>query len=448
MIPSTGKQYRIKVYPGFLRVYVLLLAGSLSLNVLFMYNYSSSSEQLWQKGITVRGARSITSMTDREKLRKTNSATPTKMTADAVLHESKTKLPMARSSPDDSKGSFAACLLVMDENHKLPEWLAYHYHVLPLEYLVVAVDPFSHSSPDSILKQWRNWTGMTILEWNDTNVYDGKLDLYDSLVKGRRAVEDHRRRQNMFVRNCLAHMKQVGRNWVMVTDTDEYLLFNGPKGAISSSVHGNIPYPGLNDGHGGGPSGSIMNFLKSEVQRPGSNYTNATCISIPRLLFGAMESNTTEVNYKVPLGIDAKKIQTLRFRKHFRRSIAWNSALNGWSKVIVDVSKIRWEDLPTVDDAFRTASNMLSIHQPLPNLCPRPFIQDHETLFRINHYLGSWEDFSARSQDARSSNGRNYDFWHRKATIAAETDDNIRDWISGFVDENGMEFASKAKDLV
>ena len=37
--------------------------------------------------------------------------------------------------------AFSACMLVMDDNHRLTEWLAYHYHVLPLRYLVVAVDP-------------------------------------------------------------------------------------------------------------------------------------------------------------------------------------------------------------------------------------------------------------------------------------------------------------------
>jgi hypothetical protein len=31
---------------------------------------------------------------------------------------------------DDPKESFAACLVLMDDNHFLIEWLAYHYHVL------------------------------------------------------------------------------------------------------------------------------------------------------------------------------------------------------------------------------------------------------------------------------------------------------------------------------
>jgi hypothetical protein len=65
--------------------------------------------------------------------------------------------------------AFSACMLIMDDNHRLTEWLAYHYHVLPLDYLVVAVDPNSKTSPSAILDQWRGY-GMTIIEWNNTEI--------------------------------------------------------------------------------------------------------------------------------------------------------------------------------------------------------------------------------------------------------------------------------------
>jgi hypothetical protein len=39
--------------------------------------------------------------------------------------------------PADGYSTFSSCLLVMDDNHRLTEWLAYHYHVLPLRYMVV-----------------------------------------------------------------------------------------------------------------------------------------------------------------------------------------------------------------------------------------------------------------------------------------------------------------------
>ena len=49
-----------------------------------------------------------------------------------------------------SYNSFSACMLIKDDNDLLNEWLAYHYHVLNLRYLVVAVDPSSATSPTPI----------------------------------------------------------------------------------------------------------------------------------------------------------------------------------------------------------------------------------------------------------------------------------------------------------
>jgi len=34
----------------------------------------------------------------------------------------------------------AACLVIKDDNDRLVEWIAYHYQVLPLRFLVVGVD--------------------------------------------------------------------------------------------------------------------------------------------------------------------------------------------------------------------------------------------------------------------------------------------------------------------
>lgn len=38
------------------------------------------------------------------------------------------------------KDGFSACLIFKDDNDRLVEWIAYHYQVLPLRFLVVGVD--------------------------------------------------------------------------------------------------------------------------------------------------------------------------------------------------------------------------------------------------------------------------------------------------------------------
>lgn len=39
-----------------------------------------------------------------------------------------------------NQDAFAACLMIMDDNRRLIEWIPYHYYVLPLRHLVVFVD--------------------------------------------------------------------------------------------------------------------------------------------------------------------------------------------------------------------------------------------------------------------------------------------------------------------
>jgi hypothetical protein len=329
--------------------------------------------------------------------------------------------------------AFSACMLVMDDNHRLTEWLAYHYHVLPLDYLVVAIDPNSKTSPSPILDQWRSY-GMTIIEWNNTGIFKGKQWEYENIVLKRdRMPHDHRQRQNMFLRNCLMHMKTQNRTWVMLVDSDEYLLFNGA--AKSKKNYAGIEYPSIKK------ESSILDFLNKERKREGSNLTEP-CIAIPRMLFGAVESSEAERHKNVPWGLDPHVLDTVRYRKHIRRLVTHHHIINGWAKVIVDVSRTKWDDMPTSQEAFQTIPWVINVHEPLPKICPRPYVKDINTLLRINHYVGSWEAFSYR-QDARASEGRDKSKWQTKADRADETDDNIRPWLEGFMEQHGTSMAAE-----
>jgi hypothetical protein len=70
---------------------------------------------------------------------------------------------------NDDYASISACLLVMDDNHFLIEWLAYHYEVLPLRRLIVARDPRSRMSLSHILRRWKGLINIT--EWQDDDYF-------------------------------------------------------------------------------------------------------------------------------------------------------------------------------------------------------------------------------------------------------------------------------------
>lgn len=88
-------------------------------------------------------------------------------------HINNNKKKMTRRKKDNE--GLSACLLINDENPRLPEWLAYHYTVLPLRTLILTIDPASRSSPTSILDRWMNnmnvddMLGLDIIVWNETD---------------------------------------------------------------------------------------------------------------------------------------------------------------------------------------------------------------------------------------------------------------------------------------
>lgn len=376
----------------------------------------------------------------------------------------------------------------MDDNHRLTEWLAYHYHVLPLDYLVVGVDPHSETSPSSILESWRRrHVDLTIVEWNSTTIFQGKNDQYFTVPSY--DLEDYLQLQNMFLRNCLLHMKHQNRTWVVLIDPDEYLQFNGkageltqtdrvPRGSNHRLVVPGLPYPSIRrkacildvlidlERH---PQPSlplnhpVWRFLKDQGLQNRTTAYVPPCIPIPRMLFGAVESTHEDLHKMVPrrrsslstetadttLVVNPNHLSTLRYRKHIRRSQAAFSTLNGWAKVMVDVSRIPYNDFPSLEDAWTSGfGRSMNAHRPIPKHCPPAYrgLKDGgaASMFRINHYVGSWEEFNSRAKDARRvKEGRNKTMWEQKALLQEETDDNIRPWLEGLVQEEGLERAQE-----
>jgi len=307
-------------------------------------------------------------------------------------------LPGNEFNPDDGvppqrdkedKDSFSACLLVMDDNHFLIEWLAYHHFVLPLRDVVIAVDPRSQTSPDSILARWKDRIHIT--KWTDEHYMNttelAEAELYVKMkfkqtIAGNPNLVRHRARQRLMYYKCMRHFKSKGKSWVVLIDTDEFLHVNYPTVAAW-----NLTAPTIQK------EGSVLTFLKNELQNPGHNLSNP-CVQIPRLRFGAMESADDLIRRHVPSGFNAMQFQTLRWRKHAHTG---NININKISKTMIDLSRVNDDDLKPVD----------SIHLPLRSLCKRRhrYIKSEGQLFLINHYLGSREQYFYRN-DARAGKER------------------------------------------
>lgn len=273
------------------------------------------------------------------------------------------------ASPD----SFSACIYVKDDNHRLVEWIAYHYHTFNLEYLIVGYDKSSETSPAKLLKRW---TKKLTTELWDEDVFippEKRMDL--------RKIKRHRK-QVLFYKQCIRRLKEEGRTYTLFVDADEFVTFRypprstTPNSALLKEDLRNLLIPSVQT------KGAIHTFLKQEAAKGGSLAN--PCITIPRLRFIGKETSYTD-----PMNMD-----TLRFSAHGQRN---NWKHNGLAKNIIDVSRV---DLNSVE-LIQSPNGMIK------SICWNPQLKMIDSLFQVNHYLGSWESASARqNQDSEFVGGR------------------------------------------
>lgn len=137
----------------------------------------------------------------------------------------------------------AACMFIMDDTLRLMEWLAYHYTVLPLGDLVVAIDPHSRKQDRvlEILDSWRPYINIHAYT-NDTWLTLKPEEGWGRQVFGPKGqhrhwftdtngdtfkAQSHKRRQNFFFSSCLQNLYTQGiRSWTVLIDSDEFMIFN------------------------------------------------------------------------------------------------------------------------------------------------------------------------------------------------------------------------------
>jgi hypothetical protein len=291
------------------------------------------------------------------------------------------------------KNSFSACLLTMDDNHFLIEWLAYHYHTLPLRHLIVAVDNKSKTSPTRIFEKWRNVHGrqrhsMVIEEWSDHDFFNPteKDMTTKKFPKLSKATNLHRLRQITFYEECIKSLKKQGRSWTLLIDTDEYLAFN---------THTNGDH--FLNGHTVETPATFWSFIQQELEKKENEtkfktrFQQPPCIMIPRLRYGSKGSSFAQVSKDVPSNFNASAFMTLTWRKH----APLNSVkLNRVTKAILDVSQIPLEKM-----------EITNLHHPT-SYCSERLVtmRIRASYLVVRHYLGTWEQFSFRD-DVRKVDG-------------------------------------------
>ncbi len=269
--------------------------------------------------------------------------------------------------------SFSACLLIKDNNILLPEWLAYHYTVLPLRRLIVGVDPMSHTDPQPIFDLYAS-IGMNITTWrNDSFWVDGyaaheKKDFPITDETDQKTIRERFvYRQKVFYKSCLQQLQDENQTWTVLIDTDEYLAFNhydeqeGPptwcsrKGKkpscgedyAKSIKDGTHPRSKLDTS----PTATVAEHIGKHGVDKNWDGVDKPCIVFGRYLFVSKESSSRE---EIQRGLDSDFNATLFHTLRYRYRAPLSTYQLG--KSIVDVSRYDQKEIQNP-------------HRPLGNLC-------------------------------------------------------------------------------
>lgn len=330
----------------------------------------------------------------------------------------------------DSKPESAACLFIMDDNHFLVEWVAYHYHVWNLRSLVVLNDEKAVTSPKEVLDRWKGKIDVTYWENKDFGFVPGKIYTLNHKTLANRGtkIRIYQERQAYFYGQCVRHLYQhaPSSDWVILLDTDEFLALPAKTATNVSSENEQEEIDEVDevDPLFYEPGGLAQLFKK----QANTSQSNDLCLKFPRREYGSIESSPAKVQRRVPAGLNGTDFFTTRWRyvsSPKRRRLA------GKSIVLLNHSKWSLDDYP-------------SVSHTLGHEYKEGCIRRDE--FRVYQYTGSREQFLSKTQDNRSINFRIQQFRVRKGNRTESVlVDQSRDWLSGFVSQMGQ---SEAKRLL
>jgi hypothetical protein len=374
---------------------------------------------------------------------------------------------------DNHTSSF--CLLIKDDNDILNEWIAYHYHTMNMRRIIVAIDPYSETSPHHILDRWKEVFDLHYTLWNDTDYmpqsflegnYTGIINYITKQVEIKKGdivyttwhgntktgnltqeqikhdlqvINNHRFRQRTFLSECYRQLKIENRTWTVHIDTDEYITVNPL--LIEAAKHvkpkrrAMIAYPET-------PSaGSLLKFWHDMFRLHVGHIGSKACVLMPSLEFG---SRDTISDPPLPDKWDRTSFETLRWNHHggyaSRPKSMVNVGLLPKMHTVFQFGRVFCPHIPLRSSGFKNDCNQISLgpyditaYSRLP-IADEKFSQILAQPLYIQHYLGSLDRYLAR-KDAR----RNEQAYSEKASKfdGFQGDGWMTRWFSNFLEEHG-----------
>jgi hypothetical protein len=340
-----------------------------------------------------------------------------------------------------ANSSFGACLMIKEDNELLPEWLAYHYTVLPLRYIVIGSDLGNTQNPQDILSRWKTaHSDLQYWVWNNASTFinrHGPLKVKNATKNNDgidNSMENHKQqahhafvhRQKGFMTTCSEFLKKQGVQWTTYIDSDEFVVLNRLGSDDPNSIR-NVSYLARRDLDM--PPGAMTTTTVAEVLHKlrDAGYLKTPCYTLPRLLVGALENVTcpaqTSVNELARRDYRYEEMSTLRFVQHAKKG---DFAASKYGKVFMDLSEI--------DEETVSGTVPRNIHRPYKSVCGPAVVPFPNAVLYLNHYIGTWERYSSR-RDGR----RNRQEWEQRAYFdqGVSCDKEIHTWLPRFIAQMG-----------
>ena len=301
----------------------------------------------------------------------------------------------------------------MEDNHYLVEWLAYHYHFLPLRRLIIAVDPASRTSPKAILDRYSRNKLIDVTLYNDTY-------LFREIEQVENKVYLHRLRQSALVTYCLKQMKDENRTWVALVDTDEYIVTH----ALANDEHR------IKD-----PRPTLYQMLESPQNANERFPYNASCVSLRRPQM-SIQTSTELANYTIRNNTyKSDQFLTLQLRSRAQYFERGGRQQSQSGKTIVHASRMQYSDLE-----LRT----MGPHRPSWN-CPRgnKRVPPHKATYLVQHYPGTLAQYTFRHGSDPRQNVRTLDRYYELNFTREETNDLPYTWVEDFISKVGIDLAKE-----
>lgn len=338
--------------------------------------------------------------------------------------------------------TFAGCLIVKDDNQLLPEWLAYHYTVMPLRHLIIAADPLSYTRVERVVENFRS-IGMKIkLVTGNEYWYDGvwsgnKLENFDPknhTTESRFKIYVHR--QSSFYTRCLRTLHRQDFKHVMTLDTDEFFTYNQewkiePDGNTSPELNSKVPK------HVGKQNETLAHWIDSGIDPIFSNlYTDKHhgCIVMPRVLVSPEESPAGKTQMYLEDGFNASYYNTILFQT---RGIHKFQGMQ-LGKPLLNVGKYMWHPVENPHQPFKEYCFSYGSYEAKPNL---PW----EYSILVHHNIGSFESFASLNPLRKKDN-----FDDRQSGLIEHgtvADDSKAGWLKEFIELVGKEKALELTQL-